>query len=274
MEKTAFKVGILDMYEGATNQGMRCITELLNQYAELEAIDISFTIYNVRQNCALPNLDYDFYISTGGPGSPIDSTGTTWENAFFAFIATVEKHNATQEVKKQILFICHSFQLACKYYNVGNLCKRKSNSFGVFPIHMMPQGGLEPIFDGLLNPFYGVDSRDYQVIDPNHKRIKEIGGQILAIEKERPHIPLPRAIMAMRFNAYFVGTQFHPEADAMGMQMYLQTEDKKQSVIASHSHEKWQSMVEQLADPEKIMWTYNHIIPNFLQMVTGELVCR
>ena len=56
------------------------------------------------------------------------------------------------------------------------------------------------------------------------------------------------------------------------MSMYLQREDKKQTVIENHGQEKWQSMVEQLQDPEKIRWTYQHILPNFLNMAMGEMV--
>ncbi|MDP1973943.1 MAG: GMP synthase, partial [Sediminibacterium sp.] len=97
---------------------------------------------------------------------------------------------------------------------------------------------------------------------------------ILAIEKNRPHVPFERAIMAVRFNDYFMGTQFHPEADANGMAMYLQREDKKNVVIEAHGLAKWESMVEQLLDPGKIMWTYNHILPNFLHQATKELVTQ
>jgi hypothetical protein len=112
-----------------------------------------------------------------------------------------------------------------------------------------------------------VDSRDYQVIKPNYERLESMGGKVLSIEKERPHVPLERAVMAIRFNKYFVGTQFHPEADPIGMSMYLQTEDKKKAVIDEHGEAKWASMVQQLQDPDKIVWTYNHIIPNFLLRV-------
>jgi len=34
----------------------------------------------------------------------------------------------------------------------------------------------------MRDPFYAVDSRDYQVITPNHKRLREMGAKILAIE--------------------------------------------------------------------------------------------
>jgi hypothetical protein len=130
----------------------------------------------------------------------------------------------------------------------------------------MPEGINEPIFTGLQDPFYAVDSRNYQVIEPDHQQINHTGASILALEKERPHVPLERAIMGMRFNDYMVGTQFHPEADAPGMSRYLQREDKKQMVIKNHGLEKWQSMIEQLNDPDKILYTYSHILPNFLDM--------
>lgn len=91
-----------------------------------------------------------------------------------------------------------------------------------------------------------------------------MGASILAIEKNRPHVPLERAIMAVRFNDNMIGTQFHPEADAVGMSLYLQTPEKKETVIANHGEAKWASMIEQLNDPDKIMYTYAHILPNFL----------
>src|SRR5262249_31334164 len=106
---------------------------------------------------------------------------------------------------------------------------------------------------------------------PDHARLRQLGASILAIEKERPHVPLERAIMAIRFNENMIGTQFHPEADASGMSMYLQREDKKQTVIENHGFEKWQSMIEQLGDPDKIRTTYSHVIPNFLRLASEQL---
>lgn len=78
--------------------------------------------------------------------------------------------------------------------------------------------------------------------------------------------------MGIRFNDYMIGTQFHPEADATGMSMYLQREDKKTTVIENHGEEKWQNMLEHLEDPDKIRWTYSHILPNFLNQAIGQLM--
>jgi len=87
-------------------------------------------------------------------------------------------------------------------------------------------------------------------------------------------VPLERAIMAIRFNEHMIGTQFHPEADAIGMSMYLQTEEKKKTVIDNHGFEKWRSMIDHLEDPDKIRWTYAHILPNFLNEAVEHAIPR
>lgn len=273
-EKNKLRIAVLDLYEGVANQGMRCIREILNQFGEINHIDLEWDEFDVRLKKETPDLSYDIYISSGGPGSPLESEGSEWEAAYFNWLNQVDSHNnnIAGTNKKYIFFICHSFQLACRYYGIGEVCKRKSTAFGVFPIHLITgEVYNEPVFEGLHNPFYAVDSRDYQVINPRHDIIARMGGTILAIEKERPHVPLPRAIMAARFTEYSIGTQFHPEADAVGMTMYLQTEEKKKTVIDNYGFDKWQSMIEHLNDPDKIMLTYKQVLPNFLNAAMGVL---
>ena len=272
--KKSIRVAILDLYEGVENQGMRCIRELLNQYGEVNNIELDWDEFEVRQLLQVPDLTYDIYISSGGPGSPLESENSEWEKKYFNWLAEVEKYNSKADniVKKHVLFICHSFQLACRHYKVADVVKRRSTAFGVFPVHMLESSRNEPVFTGLNDPFYAVDSRDYQVIQPDHHRLRELGATLLCIEKERPHIALERAVMAVRFNEFMIGTQFHPEADAVGMTMYLQREDKKKTVIENHGLAKWQSMIDHLNDPDKIVWTYSHIIPNFLSTAVDQLV--
>jgi GMP synthase-like glutamine amidotransferase len=260
------RVAILDMNEGMLNQGMRCIRELLNQFSDTNNIDLEWDEFEVRLEKQIPDLNYDIYISSGGPGSPLESEGTEWEKVYFNWLNKVMDWNGNEAnvLKKKIFFICHSYQLACRHFKIATVCKRKSTAFGVFPIHLLSIGNEEQVFNGLKNPFYSVDSRDYQVVEPNHNKLHQMGATILAIEKERPHVPLERAIMAIRFNANMIGTQFHPEADAVGMSIHLQTTDKKKTVIENYGMEKWKSMITHLNDPDKIMWTYSHILPNFL----------
>jgi len=261
------------MNEGLPNQGMRCIREILDQYRSKNNLDLHWDEFEVRVHKQVPDLSYDIYISSGGPGSPLESEGSEWEAKYFNWLQQVEQWNndAHQPVKKHVFFICHSYQLVCRHYKIAQVTKRRSTAFGVFPIHLVRDGKNEPVFNGLRDPFYAVDSRDYQVIQPNQNKLQKIGAKILALEKERPHVPLERAIMSIRFNEYMIGTQFHPEADATGMSMYLQREDKKQTVISNYGESKWKSMIEQLNDPDKITWTNIHVLPNFLHIATEHL---
>jgi GMP synthase-like glutamine amidotransferase len=267
------RAAVLDLYEGQANEGMRCIRDILKQYGENNQLTITRDEFEVRLQQQLPDLTYDVYISSGGPGSPLESENTEWEKKYFHWLHQVEKYNSNPEniTKKHVLFICHSYQLACRHYNIAKVSRRRSTAFGVFPVHILHDAMDESIFQGLNDPFYAVDSRDYQVTEPNHTSLHKTGATILAIEKERPHVPLERAIMAIRFNDYMIGTQFHPEADATGMTMYLQREDKKKTVIESHGYQKWKSMIRHLNDPDKIRMTYSHIIPNFLNQAINSL---
>ncbi|MFN5814007.1 MAG: type 1 glutamine amidotransferase [Bacteroidota bacterium] len=268
------KIAVLDLNEGVKNEGMRCIREILERVQSTQYKELSWQEFEVRQSMQIPSLEFDVYISSGGPGSPLESKNTPWENAYFNWLDGITRWNndPSNLNRKYVFLICHSFQLACRFFEIAEVIKRKSTSFGVFPIHMLKQSGNpDPLFNGLQDPFYGVDSRDYQVVQPDKKKVHDMGGEILCIEKERPHIPLERAVMAIRFNPYMVGTQFHPEADAAGMSMYLMQDEKKKNVIENYGQEKWESMIKHLNDPDKICLTNSQILPNFLLQAIADL---
>ncbi len=271
--KQGLRIAILDLYEGVANQGMRCLREIIKQFEEANNINVTLDEFDVRLKNAVPDLSYDVYLSSGGPGSPLESKGLEWEEYYFKWLGEVEQWNAdpSQQQKKYVFFICHSFQLVCRHWELANVCARNSTSFGVFPIHLLEDGFEEPVFKGMNDPFYAVDSRDFQVIEPRMNVLYK-GAKILCIEKERTHVPYERAIMGIRFSEFFIGTQFHPEADPIGMSKHLQTEDRKKTVIENYGHEKWESMISHLNDPDKIMWTHAHILPNFLNIALASLV--
>jgi GMP synthase-like glutamine amidotransferase len=267
------KVAILDLYEGVPNEGMRCLRNILSEFAEDNKIEVQWDEFDVRLRNEVPDMSYDVFISSGGPGNPLETRYTDWEKKYFGWLNEVERWNMNPGnlQKKFVFFICHSFQLSARYYNVGIVTKRKSTAFGIFSVHMLEEGFDEPVFEGLRDPFYAVDSRDFQVIQPNYSVIEKMGAKILCIEKERPHVPYERAVMGMRFNDYMIGTQFHPEADAPGMTMYLHRDDKKKTIIENYGEAKWKSMLEHLNDPDKILWTYSHVLPNFLNQAVEQL---
>ncbi|GAA4505427.1 hypothetical protein GCM10023172_33300 [Hymenobacter ginsengisoli] len=265
-----FKVAILDMYNNFPNEGMRCIRQLLHRAEHDSQVSFQVDTFNVRANNEVPGLEYDIYISTGGPGSPLAST-EPWEAPYFNFIDALFAYNKQTERKKHLLLICHSFQLVSRHLGLGEVGKRKSTSFGVLPVHLTAAGHHDPVFAKLPEPFFAVDSRDYQLTDLHPGRLHDLGIEVLCLEKERPHVPLARAIMALRFSPEVIGTQFHPEADGEGMLRYMLTDERKQQVINAYGEDKYHEMVRLLGTPGTIDVTESTIIPTFLRRALAAL---
>ena len=79
---------------------------------------------SVSLNSGIPGSDYDVYISTGGPGSPLDSANSLWERRYFGLIEDIKTFNLENpDHKKHVFLICHSFQVFCRYYGFGIVSK-------------------------------------------------------------------------------------------------------------------------------------------------------
>ena len=262
------RVAVLDMYNGEPNQGMRCIIDIINRFNQM----VTFRIFDVRGKSEFPDIKkFDIYISTGGPGNPLEGDGN-WDLKWYDFIEQLWQWNKEQKTKKHVLFICHSFQMACHHFGLATLNKRKSTSFGVMTIHKTEAGTYDPILEGLQSPFYAIDSRDFQVVQPKLSIFKKKGAQIIALEKIRNHVEYERAIMGVRFSDEFVGLQFHPEADALSFIANLKSKERRENIIAMKGKTKFRDMLEDLLDEDKIYKTNETIIPNFLRIAINDLM--
>ena len=256
------------MYNGEPNQGMRCIIDIINRFNQM----VTFQIFDVRGKSEFPDIKkFDIYISTGGPGNPLEGDGN-WDLKWYDFIEQLWQWNKEQKTKKHVLFICHSFQMACHHFGLATLNKRKSTSFGVMTIHKTEAGTYDPILEGLQSPFYAIDSRDFQVVQPKLSIFKKKGAQIIALEKIRNHVEYERAIMGVRFSDEFVGLQFHPEADALSFIANLKSKERRENIIAMKGKTKFRDMLEDLLDEDKIYKTNETIIPNFLRIAINDLM--
>lgn len=255
-------LAVLDLYNGIPNQGMRCIKNIVESFSDV----LEYRVFDVRVDAELPALpDFDIFISSGGPGDPREGDGH-WDAAYNDWLDAVWANNQDpSRPKKYVLFICHSFQMAVHHFGLAEVGPRRSISFGTFPVHRIDAGLKEVIFEGLDNPFYVADFRRYQVTQPNDERLAELGAEILALEKVRPHVDLERAVMAIRWSPEIVGTQFHPEADADGMLNHFSRPAIKQEVIRDHGRDKWLGIMADLSDTEKISVTHDTIIPTFIR---------
>lgn len=263
MKNTPMKVAILDMYEGSRNLGMHNIQDIVKEFSHY----LEFEIFDVRSEVRVPDLSYDIYIFSGGPGNPLVGD-ESWLTPFHDLIDDLWQHNKYSSAeKKYCFFICHSFQMACHHFGIGSITRRHRKSFGTFPVYKTEAGRKEWLFKALDDPFFVADFREYQVVKPDYERMEEIGAKLLLIEKERTKAGLQRAMMAVRFSDEMIGTQFHPEADPKGMRRYFSDEERVIAILDEFGKAKLEFMVHDLSHPDKIEKTHKIVLPFFLHRV-------
>jgi GMP synthase-like glutamine amidotransferase len=265
MNKSEIKVAIIDLYNNEKNEGMRCVKEIVTDSNKYSNTEVNYDVYETRYKGDVPGRDYDIYISSGGPGSPFEDEGKEWEKKYFNLIDDIWNYNQTSgERKKHFFFICHSFQMMGRFFKFGEVTKRKQESFGLFPFEKTKEGSKDILLNELPNPFYGADFRKFQVINPNAKRIKELGAEVLAVEQETSENGHP-ALMAVRVSKEIAGTQFHPEADPESMMYHFKQPERKKHIVEKYNEEKYNEMINLLEQPDKIKLTRKTVLPSFLK---------
>ncbi len=262
------RVAILDLNNNETNRGIGYIKRMIESYdAQLE-----WTLFDVRHKFEIADLNFDIYISSGGPGSPFDFTGD-WNLKYFSLLTEIVSFNASapENKKKHIFFICHSFQIACQFFKIGTISARSSKSFGTFPCYRTSLGVKDDLLNNLNNPFWIADFRDWQVLNTHPEVFEQNGFKLLAREMPQRD-KAERAMMAIRFSDTIIGTQFHPEADAEGMLAYFQLPDRKETIVKNFGLRRYNVMVRDLADKNKIEATFKTILPWFLENAVKKII--
>lgn len=256
------RLALLDLYDGEPNLGIASIERILGNFGE----EIEWVRFDVRQKAEVPEVeDFDIFISSGGPGNPLEGDGV-WEKRWAQWVDDLWDYNQEHpEAGKHAFFICHSFQMLCHHLQLGVVSPRDMKSFGTFPVHLTDAALTDPIFAKLPNPFYAADFRDFQVVQPDIIQLQAMGAEILALEKVRPHLPNDRAVMAIRFSDEILGVQFHPEAYVRGMLSHFQQEARMVHVINNYGKQKYEQMIRDLSDPDKIQLTHDVVLPTFLE---------
>lgn len=262
------KAAIIDMYDGTPNLGMGSIFRLFNE----QFPEIKYEVFDIRGKQEVPSLDYDIYISTGGPGHPLEGN-EAWEKQYYQLLDDIWLHNEVSTGKKFVFFICHSFQIACDHFGIGKITPRPADSFGVFRIAKTLQGRNDQLFRSLPDPFYAADFRSYQVIDPDWDRLEDIGSEVLAVEYHKNHDFPHLAVMAVKFSDAMYGVQFHPEAYPDGMIEYFQQEARKKIVIEEYGRAAYEEMMFHTRDPIKVGLTNKKVLPGFLEYASRSLTC-
>lgn len=259
-------MAILDMNNNQENMGIASIKRIADRFAIID-----YEIFDVRHNKEVPGMEFDIYISSGGPGNPLDTDGG-WADDYYGLMDHLWEYNLQHEEKKFVFFICHSFQMICHHLNIGEVTLRDKESFGIVPVDKTDLGKAEPLFRHLSNPFYGADFRRYQVTNPDENRLNELGATIIAIETNKLEIENEAALMAIRFSNEWMGTQFHPEAHPDGMIHYLRRQEKKEMILRQFGIHTYEEMMHNAIHPDRLTNTRDHILPGFIRDAVEQIM--
>jgi len=75
----------------------------------------------------------------------------------------------------------------------------------------------------------------------------------------------------MRISPEIVGTQFHPEADPVGMAHHFSQETQRNGIIQKHGLAKFEQIMKRLDDANYLQRTYDRFIPSFIQNAVANL---
>lgn len=260
------KVAIIDLNNNVSNLSIPCIKAMLAEVdRRFHGVPVIYTHFETRYLDEIPDLTYDVYISSGGPGSPFDGEGTSWEKHYFEWLNAVWNYNQRVDAhrRKHVFFICHSFQMMTRFFELGEISQRYKESFGIYEVAKTDI--FEPTFAGLDSLFPVADFRKWQVTSPNETQLEQLGAEIIAIEKERPHVPFERAMMGIRLSPEMIGTQFHPEAHPPGMKWHFEQPERRKAILENYSTTKYQRVLDLLDDENYLDKTYHTILPFFLR---------
>ena len=166
----------------------------------------------------------------------------------FQLMDGIWNNNANSQEEEICVRHLSSLSITGRHFNLGRSVSGSQLPL-VFSTYTRRKTPGKTLLQNPAGSFYAVDSREWQLIQPNAEEVISHDAVVLAIEKRRDHVPYERAIAAMRLTPYIYMTQFHPEADASGMLHYFKMPEKKQHVLEHHGDWKLEEMIMHLSDP-------------------------
>lgn len=267
------RVALLDLYNGEKTDAIFMIDNLLaKEMAKFCDIEFEYNHFDVRSKNEIADLTYNIFISTGGPGSPDEGEKTQWEKNYFTLLESIYTHNQNNSRKKYFFGICYSFQLMGRFFGFGDVTKRNNTSLGAVKIQKTESGKFDSSLNGLPNTFYGIENRNWQVINPNNSVLASISGKILALEKAG--YKSDKAMMAIRISNEIFATQFHPEKNSIYLKKFLNETENKKAIIDRLGVDAYDEMLNSAESANGVDLTYNTIIPNFFQDAVNKLISK
>jgi GMP synthase-like glutamine amidotransferase len=263
------RVCIVDMNDGHVNQAMRCLRGIVSRFFR------HVQSYNPEMPCQLVEVsprdtghpiprDADFYLSSGGPGSPYDGDGQPWSTEYGRFVESVVESNHKGGPDSQALFaICYSFEMVVRHFRLAELAPRSERKFGVMPVYMTPDGQRHPLLKTFGDRLFAFEHRNWEAVDLDQRALDALGGKLLA-QESRDGVSKGRAILGLDVAPGVEAVQFHPEADRPGVMNWVARPDQAAAFKAVYGEDTYRAMLRTLDDPRRLARTYALLIPGWM----------
>ena len=264
----SLRVGVIDMNAGHTNEAIRCIGVLVDQFfARVREANPGIALDKVRvsprDQPEVPPDDCDLYLSSGGPGSPFDGDGQKWVDDYGAFLDRVVDENHEKKGARGVFCVCYSFEMAVRHFRVADVAPRATRKFGVMPIYTTEDGRDHPLLSTFGDRLFAFEHRNWEVIGLDASALKKHGGKLLARES-RDGRSKGEALMAFEFAPGVEGVQFHPEADRPGVISWVARPEQAEAFKLAYGIATYERMLKTLDDPNRLARTFAMLIPGWM----------
>ena len=176
------------MNQGHANQAMRCFRGLVGGFFDrvqrtnpgvaCELVEVSPR----DTNAPIPR-DCDLYLGSGGPGSPFDGDDQPWFADFTRFVDEIVESSQGPAARERSLFgVCYTYEMLVRHFRVATMAMRDSRKFGVMPIYTTSAGQKHPLLAAFGDRLFAFEHRNWEAIDLDEARLRELGGALLAQE--------------------------------------------------------------------------------------------
>jgi GMP synthase-like glutamine amidotransferase len=264
----SLRIGLIDMNNGVPNQAIRSFRSIIAAFGErVRARNPGLTVTPVhvqpRNLAELPPTDCDLYLSTGGPDSPVDGFKESWATGMRSFFDRIvdgqQKHGPTAP---SLFSVCYSFELTVMHFGLVQMIPRE-RKFGIMPVYPTEAGLAHPMFAPFGDRLFVWEHRSWQAVDLDEKKLKELGGTLLARESRDGHSK-GKGLMAFQFTKGIEGTIFHPEADRPGVLNWLERPEQAKAVIETYGELIYRRMCKTIDDPTRLARTYALLLPGWM----------
>ena len=262
------RIGVIDMNAGHTNEAIRCIGRLIDQFSErvrranpdvvCESVRVS-----PRDTKDVPPGDCHLYLCSGGPGSPFDGDGETWVDDFGRLLDGIVDDNTGNAGSRAAFCICYSFEMAVRHFNVAEVAPRATRKFGVMPVYTTEQGRSHPLLSAFGERLFAFEHRNWEAIHADEAQLARLGGRVLA-QESRDGFSKGAALMGIDFAPGIEGVQFHPEADRPGVMSWVSRPEQAEAFKQAYGITTYERMLKTLDDPQRLARTFALLIPGWM----------